>query len=126
MAKQNWFNAMLMLLLSCACLIAGYYLGYEERKELAENLIETLEMQLRGQAFDTRMNLNMLRSLKEGRTDVVENILIPRVKSGLTSTPPIGHDLIDHLAGLYNPDQKTLEQALDFQSRYCADKCLGL
>lgn len=126
MAKQSWLNAMLILVLSSACLFAGWYMGYAERKELAEILIETLEMQSQGQVSDTRMNLNMLRSLKDGRTDVVENILISRVKGGLKSTHPIGHDFIDRIAGLSNPDRETLDQALDFQSRYCADKCLGL
>lgn len=126
MKKQNYLSASLILLLSLSCLIVGYWLGYEERQKLAKLIVSSIEREQTDRAEDTKDNLRMLIALQEGKTEIVGKLLTIKVKSGLIPVATTGDEAVDHLSGLGMPSEATMREALNYQMRYCTDKCLGL
>lgn len=106
--------------------VLGIWVGNEERKELANFAVSTVEDQQKSRVSETKTNLDMLIALQEGKNEIVKNILSIKVKSGLKTPLRIGVAEIDKLSELGVPSKKVLKQALEYQNKYCSNKCLGL
>lgn len=126
MNKQSYISAVIVLGLSVASLFAGYWLGYEDRQELVQAIIRNIEREQQNNAAETRDSLRMLVALKEGRKEIVVDLLTSKVKSGLRLTQPIGHEVVDYLSSISEPSKATLQEAIEYQNKYCSDQCLGL
>ena len=126
MKMQSYISVLAILGVSIASLLSGYWLGYEERRELSQFLVRSIESEQQNRAAETRDSLRMLAALREGREGIVVELLTDKVKSGLKPIPPIGHEIVDHLSRLGNPNEATMQEAIAYQEQYCSDPCLGL
>lgn len=119
-------SAFIVVIIFILGLVLGLWVGNEERKELANFAVSTVEDQQKISTRETKVYLDMLVSLQEGKNEVVKDILSIKVKSGLKTPIKIGITEIDKLSELGVPSKKTYKQALEYQKKYCSEKCLGL
>jgi len=123
---KNYISILIVIIFSILGLVVGLWVGNEERKELASFTASIVEDQQKFRASETKTNLNMLIALQEGKYEIVKNILSIKVKSGLKIPIKIGVAKTDKLSELGVPSKKTFKQALEYQNKYCSNKCLGL
>lgn len=119
-------SAFIVVIIFILGLVLGLWVGNEERKKLANFAVSTVEDQQKISTRETKVYLDMLVSLQEGKNEVVKDILSIKVKSGLKTPIKIGITEIDKLSELGVPSKKTYKQALEYQKKYCSEKCLGL
>lgn len=112
MKKQNYISAFIILFLSITCLLTGYWLADQERKELAEALLEVIEGNQRSNDLNTKTYIGMLTSLKQGDYIQVDKLLLSKAKSGLKHPSA--------------SNAKLRLQGLEYQDKFCDDRCLGL
>ncbi len=119
-------SAFIVVIIFILGLVLGLWVGNEERKQLANFAVSTVEDQQKISTRETKVYLDMLVSLQEGKIEAVKDILSIKVKSGLKTPIKIGIPEIDKLSELGVPSRKTYKQALEYQKKYCSEKCLGL
>ncbi len=126
MKKQNYLSALTYIFLSLTCFVVGYWVGEGEKKEIEKNLLSNVESTLKNSASRTLSNLKLLVALKEGNEDIAVKILTTSVKSGLSNKPNTGHIGVDYLVNLSSPSEETKLMAIEYQTKYCVNKCLGM
>ncbi|MCP3852362.1 MAG: hypothetical protein GY694_19325 [Gammaproteobacteria bacterium] len=126
MKQRNYPFALTMLFLSSVCLIAGYWFGAEEKREIAQMHLDNVVNQQKQIAFDAKINLDMLIGLQNGNSEIAITALTSKVKNALKTPPLTGHKAIDNLSKLSTPSKATIATAAEYQSKFCTDDCLGL
>ncbi len=126
MNQRSSLFAFTMLFLSILCLVVGYWLGTEEKREIAQSYLNNIVDQQKQYAINTKISLDMLIALQNGNNELVLAALTTRVKNGLKSAPGTGLEPADNLTQLGAASKSTLARAADYQSKFCTDNCLGL
>lgn len=101
-----------MFVLSIGCLFAGYRIANLEKQNLSEMLLASAESDIRQIRLGTKRDLDLLFALQNEDVEFVKKHLTAAVKHGLS--------------GPAKADEKLRSKALEYQSRFCEGRCLGL
>jgi hypothetical protein len=125
MNKRNLISATLILLMSLVSMVFGYWVGEKGKSEIAMSYIDLVDSMQRQEFSDAKIDLDTLRALKEGKDEIAHKILELKVRSGLTYIE-LDEIFGEEVRAPIKPSKKLLDQAAEYQAKYCEDKCLGI
>jgi len=131
--KQNYVSAIAIFICSILSLFVGYLVADIETNEAEQSFSSIVKSNYLDGLSDARFYVDILYALREDNAEIVEELLQIRAKS-LVNNSDRNYEMLENLFGEgvgkqvlgKKLDDRLIRRALEYQNKYCSDKCLGL
>jgi len=118
MKKQNYFSALIILIMSAVCFTAGVWVGTQKYFYFEKSFLLMVEGQMQQPIHDAHRKINLLNLIEMEEYDKVKELLKIGISNELTPNE------FDKKWGLEESRARLKIVAEKYQEEYCVAKCL--
>lgn len=120
MNMSKYFKILYSISLVTISIIIGLYIKEQEVESLKKSLKTVVNTYDRSERSRAQFNVDILHALKEGKIELIENVLIADLSSLLRYANE--YKLKERVGSM----PSVYDKAISYQSKYCQSSCLGI